>query len=177
MYPVGLINFFIDYFCLLDNRNHLAGGEAHLIRPHHELERLFVNTHRRLVVLNHFEGVASSNYPIDELSNLVFSIIRLTQIVTYFWFHVWQLFYSFLSMSLSRTMLLLSLSLATWRRMDWRWSGWTTPRRSSEFSLSLISERPKKKMIRLKIWEKQKLLNWERYTFIYSSPLTSMLSN
>ena len=50
--------------------------------------------------------------------------------------------YSFRSMSLSRTMFVRSRSLAMARRIDWRCSGWTMPKRKSEFSPSRVSERP-----------------------------------
>ena len=42
--------------CLLDDGNHVAGGEPQLVGPHQQLERPLVDTNWRLIFLNHFVG-------------------------------------------------------------------------------------------------------------------------
>ena len=49
----GLVNLLVDDLRFLDDGNHLAGGEPHLVGHHDQLEGLLVDTNGRLVVLNH----------------------------------------------------------------------------------------------------------------------------
>ena len=49
----GLVNLLVDDLRFLDDGNHLAGGEPHLVGHHDQLEGVLVDTNGRLVVLNH----------------------------------------------------------------------------------------------------------------------------
>ena len=49
----GLVNLLVDDLRFLDDGNHLASGEPHLVGHHDQLEGLLVDTNGRLVVLNH----------------------------------------------------------------------------------------------------------------------------
>jgi len=57
---VGLVDILLHDLRLLDDGDHVAGGESHLVGLHDQLKRLLVDPNRRLILLNHFEEVFSS---------------------------------------------------------------------------------------------------------------------
>ena len=53
---VDFVDVLVDDFGLFDDRDHLAGRKPHLVGLHHQLERLLVDSDRRLILLNHLEA-------------------------------------------------------------------------------------------------------------------------
>ncbi len=136
----GLI--LLDDLGFLHDWDHVAGRESHLVGPHHQLERILVHPHGRLVLLHHDYAVLGVEVWREKLGGnlnggkvILQQSVAQTHNLVYFTFKVFFLDRTvlrtqsccccccLLSASLSSSMFVLSLSFAISLQTAWRCSG------------------------------------------------------